>query len=106
MEMFDAVVDDQNHIADRISQMLIDADCLPRTGEYPMEFTNTHDLGIDFVIRIAADYQQQDVAAISDIVDQLRTAPAAKAVAEEALGMSRGHLDSLRELQESAAASA
>lgn len=106
VDALEAMVDDQDAIADRIISMLADADFLPRTGEFPMEFTDMHDLSIDFLISAALDYQEQDVAAMSDLVDQLRTTPAAKAVAEEALGMARGHLDTLVELQQTSAADA
>ena len=104
-EVLDAIRDivaEQDAIAERISQMIIDADSLPRTGEFPMEFTDMHDLGIDYLLSAAIDYQEQDIAAISSLVDQLRTTPAAKAIAEEALGMARGHLETLLELRETA----
>ena len=39
-----------------------------------------------------------------ELVDRLHTAPAAKAIAEEALGMAKGHLDTLREFTKSAVA--
>jgi hypothetical protein len=50
------------------------------------------------LISAAVKYQEFDLTAIQRIVDGLATAPAARAIAEEALGMSKGHLDSLREL--------
>jgi hypothetical protein len=43
-------------------------------------------------------YQEQDVATIGQLVERLQTAPAARALAEESLGMAKGHLDTLREL--------
>ncbi|MCG8451160.1 MAG: hypothetical protein MI725_16450 [Pirellulales bacterium] len=93
-----AIVTDQNGIAERIGQMILDAQALPRSGEFPMEYTDMHDLEIDFLINMAIGYQQQDVDAIVHLVDQLQLAPAAKSLAEEALGMAKGHLESLREL--------
>ncbi len=57
-----------------------------------------HDLSLDFLIAAAVRYQEYDLTAIQEIVDGLAPAPAARALAEEALGMSKGHLDSLREL--------
>ncbi len=92
------IVADQNTIADRVSQMLLDARAPIRTGEFPMDYTGKHDLGIDYLIRAAVDYQQQDIATIGQLVEQLQTAPAAKALAEESLGMAKGHLDSLQEI--------
>lgn len=98
IEALEAVAFDQDVLADRISRMIVDARFLPRSGEFPMEFTDLHDLDIDFLLRAAIRYQEQDVATIGGIVERLQTAPAAKAVAEESLGLAKGHLDSLREL--------
>ena len=105
LEAIDAVALDQDVMAERISRMIVDADALPRTGEFPMEFTDLHDLDIDYVLLAAERYQAEDVAAIEQLVERLRTAPAARAIAEESLGMAKGHLDILRELTGAAKAS-
>jgi bacterioferritin (cytochrome b1) len=97
LETVTAIAQDQDVLADRISRMIVDADGLPRTGEFPMEFTDLHDLDLDFLMQLGVRYQEQDVAAIQAIVDRLQESPAARAIAEEALGMAKGHLDSLRE---------
>ena len=44
----------------------------------------------------AIDYQKQDIADLEQCVDALRLAPAAQSLAAEALGMAKGHLESLR----------
>ena len=105
METLDSIVTDQNALAERLSHMIIDRDMLPRTGEFPMEYTDCHDLQIDFLLRAAIQYQDQDIAMISDVVNQLQSTPGAKSLAEEALGMSKGHRDSLQELLENGARS-
>ena len=78
--------------------MLVDAEAPTRSGEFPMDYTDKHDLGIDFLINSAIEYQQQDIVSIDNLVEKLQVAPAAKALAQEALGMAKGHLDSLQEL--------
>ena len=100
LETIQAIVADQNGIAERIGQMIVDEQSLPRSGEFPIEYTDTHDLGIDFLINMAITYQGQDISAIGELVGQLQLAPAAKSLAEEALGMAKGHLESLREMVE------
>jgi bacterioferritin (cytochrome b1) len=95
-----AIADDQDGMAERITRLIIDAGALPHSGEFPMEFTDLHDLDIDFLVSAAVKYQEFDLTAIQKIVDGLAAAPAARAIAEESLGMSKGHLDSLRELIE------
>lgn len=106
LEALEAIALDEDVMAERISRVIIDAGALPRTGEFPMEFTDLHDLDVDYLVKIAVRYQEQDVAAIQGLVDRLQTAPAAKALAEEALGLSKGHLDSLYELTQPRAAAA
>ncbi len=98
MEVLAAMVTDQDRMADRISQMVTDDRELPRRGEFPMGFTDMHDLEIDFLVRVAMDYQQQDVVSIGQLAQQLQRLPAAKALAEETLGMAKGHLQTLEEL--------
>ena len=93
-----AIADDQDGLAERVTRLIIDSGALPRSGEFPMEFTDLHDLDIDFLISAAVKYQEYDLTSIQKIVDGLAAAPAGRALAEEALGMSEGHLDSLREL--------
>jgi hypothetical protein len=104
LEAVEAIALDQDAMGDRISRMIVDGHALPRSGEFPMEFTDLHDLDVDYCLRLAAKYQEQDVAAIQALVERLQTAPSAKAIAEEALGMAKGHLDTLRELSHAGAA--
>jgi hypothetical protein len=98
IETLESIATDQNGLADRISQLIINAQAPLRTGEFPMEFTDMHDLGIDYLVTAAIAYQHQDIATIAQLVEDLQAAPAAKSLAEETLGMAKGHLESLREL--------
>lgn len=103
-ESIETIAADQNVMVERISQRLADAEAAARFGEFPMEYTDLHDLDIDFLVGAAVKYQEQDIRSIADIAEQLRLAPAAQSLAEEALGMAKGHLDSLRELLSAAPA--
>ncbi len=98
MEAISAIVDDQNGMVARLSQMVADAQAPPRFGEFPIEYADRHDLDINFLLGLATKYQEQDIASISEIAEQLQLAPAAQSLAEEVLGMAKGHLDSLTEL--------
>jgi hypothetical protein len=98
LETLEAIAQDQDAMSERISKMIVDGGALPLTGEFPMEFTDLHDLDLNFLIAAAVRYQDYDLSAVQEVVNGLQGAPAARALAEEALGMSKGHLDSLREL--------
>jgi len=104
VETLDAIVADQNGLAERIGNLLKDAQAPIRTGDFPMEYTDLHDLDIDYLLRLAVKYQEQDVAAIGEIAEQLTLAPAAQSLTEEALGMAKGHLDTLLEVLPAATA--
>lgn len=97
-ETIEAIVHDQDVLAERIGQLLVDADAPLRSGEFPMEYTDTHDLSIDYQLKAAIGYQEQDIESIHGLIDQFQSYPEAKSLAEEALGMAKGHLESLQEV--------
>jgi hypothetical protein len=105
METIEEIVAGKDALAERVSQYIFESGGLPDPGRFPIEFTDTHDLEIDFLIREAIDYQTEDIANLEECVDLLRLAPAAQSLAAEALGMAKGQLESLEELPIDPAAS-
>jgi hypothetical protein len=98
LETVHEIVIGQDALAERVSQHVFECGGLPDHGKFPIEFTDTHDLEIDFLILEAIGYQQQDIEILEACVDMLRLSPAAQSLAAEALGMAKGHLESLQEL--------
>jgi hypothetical protein len=98
LETFQHIVADKKRVSDRIGAVLIEEDRPTDPGSFPMEFTSANDLSLDYLVRCAIDYQAVDVAAIAECARQLRLAPAARGIAEEALGLAKGHLEALQEL--------
>lgn len=92
------IVADQKLMVQRIGEFIFDAGGRVETGEYPMEFTDTHFLSLDYLLKELLRYQRQDVAAIERIVSQLGEARAARELAEETLGMERAHLEAIEAL--------
>jgi hypothetical protein len=105
LEIVDEIVAGQDALAARVAEQIFQSGALPDHGKFPIEFTDTHDLDIDFLIEEAIGYQKQDIADLAQCVDELRLAPAAQSLAAEALGMAKGHLESLEELPVNPAAS-
>lgn len=105
METIEEIVGGQNALASRVSEYIFDSGALPEKARFPIEFTDTHDLEIEFLIEEAIGYQKQDIADLAQCVDELRLSPAAQSLAAEALGMAKGHLESLEELPVDPAAS-
>jgi hypothetical protein len=98
MQTIQEIVHGQDALAERIGQYIFESGGLPDHGKFPIELTDTHDLGIDYLIQEAIVYQQEGIAILVECVDLLRLAPAAQSLAAEALGMAKGHLESLQEL--------
>jgi hypothetical protein len=97
-ETLEQIVAGQDVLAERVTQTIHEAGGLPDNGKFPIEYTDAHDLSIDFLIREAIDLQKQDIAGLTECVDELRLSPAAQALASEALGMAKGNLETLEEL--------
>jgi hypothetical protein len=92
------IVAGQDALAARITQMVSEAGGLPDNGDFPIEYTDSHDLSIDFLLQEAIAGQRQDIVDLSHCVEALRLAPAAQSLASEALGMGKGNLETLEEL--------
>ena len=91
------VVADQQQMCHRFSAEIQRRGGTIDTGEFPTEYTDMHFLSLDYVLGRLIDAQRQDIAQIESCV---AAAPDAeiRALAEESLGMAKGHLDSLEEL--------
>jgi hypothetical protein len=98
LEVLEHIVFDQTQLAQRVSDFIALSGMPPQTGDFPMDYTDTHDLQLDYLVRLAINYQRQDIEALRQCVDDLRLAPQASSLAEEALGMAQGQLESLEEL--------
>ena len=93
-----AIVTAQQNLTGRIAELILDRRGSIEPGEYPMEFTNTHLVALDFLVTEIIHYQRQDVRAIERCSLELADDPAGRALAEESLGTARAHLEMLEEL--------
>jgi hypothetical protein len=91
------IVEDQKQLANRIAQYILRIGPI-ETGEYPSDYLDMHDLSLDYLITKLVEHQQRDVAALEQCVAELSRERPAAALAEEALGAARGHLEALEEL--------
>ena len=92
------IAEDQQLMVDRIGAVILDQGGAIQPSEFPMEFTDLHDLSIDYLIPQIAARQERELAWMRQCVDAVHDSPAARAIAEEALGAAQAHLDSLHEL--------
>jgi hypothetical protein len=98
MGVIDKIVAGQDALAERVSRQIVSAGTRPDSGQFSMAFTDSHDLGIDYLIREAIGYQKQDIAELERCVDSLSLAPVSYTLAAEALSMAKRHLELLQAL--------
>ncbi len=95
LQSLETIVIEQDLFADKIYAAIDDAGGLPDKGDFPMEFTDTHDLSIDYLMRAAVAYGKQDVADLEAAVATPNLAPQAESLVSEALHLARRQLASL-----------
>lgn len=95
----DIVVDQQKHCS-RLADMIQRRGGRIEQGDFPMDYTDTHDLGIDFIVSKLINEQVRDIHSIEKCLSRLQDDVPATVLAEESLGAARAHLDSLQELDE------
>ena len=97
LEAVRRIAEDQQRLARQAADVVLEAGPV-NLGEYPIEFLDMHDLSLQFLLKKLAEYQKRDIAVIARTVEELRGDRRAYALAEEALGAARGHLETLEEL--------
>lgn len=92
------IVSLRRRMAQRIAETIDARRGRPEPGDFPMEFTDTQFLSLEFLVGELIHYQKQDIAALEQCVRELADDPDARALAEEALGAERSHLEALEGL--------
>ena len=95
------IAESQGEMVERLGTLVVDEGGVPHIGEFPMMFTDMHDLSLDYILPRLVEWIESDIVTIRQCIGELNGAPPAKAIAEEALGAAQAHLDSLHELQQS-----
>ncbi len=98
VEVLRYIVADQKGSCARLAHYLQSHHVPLNTGHYPMSFTDTNDLSLGFLVTLLADSQRADIATIERLIHDVTSDPQALALAEEALGGARAHLEALEEL--------
>ena len=98
LQSLDEIADAHFQMVDRIAALVMELHGAVRTGEFPHRFADWHDLSVTFIISKAIELQKVDIARIEKCVGWLEGSPRGKALAQEALGEAKAHLESLQEL--------
>ena len=103
-EALQRIIADQQRAVERLGDLILDSGEAIDFGNFPLRYSAYHDLSFRFLLPRMIEHQQQMVEEIVRIVEALQLAPVAQAVAQEALGEAKGHLEILQELAASNAA--
>jgi hypothetical protein len=95
------IVDDEKQLSERIAAYILDHHGPLEMGEYPLDFPDTHDLSLDYLISKLVDCQKKDIGGLEVCVAALAGDREGLVLADEALGAARGHLETLEELAKS-----
>src|SRR3954466_8247820 len=76
MQTIEQITASEDALAERVARQVFEAGGLPDHGEFPIEYTDTHDLSIDFLVCEAIDCLKQNAGDLQYCVEQLRQAPA------------------------------
>ena len=99
------IVSDQQHMVAKLAEEIQAREGAVDVGDFPMEFTDMHDLSLQYLIKDVIHWQQCDIYRIEQIAAQLSDDRVARELAQEVLGSERAHLEALLELHAQPAAS-
>jgi hypothetical protein len=102
-DVLEQIIREQRRDSVRIADVIEAANEPLPSCQYPMSYTDTHDLSMEYLVREMIAYQKQDIVAIEHCTQLAATNIAAKSLLEEVLGSSRAHLELLEELVGAAA---
>lgn len=92
------MVADQQAMAIRIADQVIERYERVDYGKFPMWFTGLNDCSLEFLVGVIIEELKKEIVSIERCVVDLQFDLPARSLAEEALGLARGHLESLEEL--------
>ena len=97
LTVLDQMVADQQNTVDRLAALILESGPVD-PGEFPIAFTGYHDLSVEWLVNKLIERQKKTIALIDQLTGELNLAPYAQAVAKEALGQAKGHLENLQEV--------
>jgi len=98
--VFENIVADQKNYVKKLGELVVAYHSRADQGDFPMVYTDCHDLSLEYLIREMTKLHQVDIRAIESAERELSPArdPAALALVQEILGNARGHLENLKQL--------
>lgn len=88
------IIADHQRMVQLLTEALLAEGAEIDPGAFPMEYTDLHDLSYDYLLRTLIAKQRQLLREVEECAAQLGGDP----LALEAVGLAKGHLESLKEL--------
>ena len=98
VETITDIITEQKGTCERLAAAIVQRGGVVDAGEYPTVYTDLHFLSLDYLLNELIRAQKADIETIGKCAERLWNDPPAQAMAKEALGAARGHLQSLEEL--------
>ncbi len=92
------IVADQQAMALRLAELIDSRQGRVERGSFPMQFTDTNMLSLDYLLTEMVTCTRQDIETIRKCVERLAGDREALELAEEVLGSERAHLEALEAL--------
>lgn len=97
MQVWSDIARDQEELIERIAAEMMHRDAPVDRGQFPMHYTSLNDLSFRYLHQRMVESQKRLIIGLETAVEWLRNDIRARALAEEALGTAKAHLDSLLE---------
>ena len=97
-EQLRSMAQDHRAMVDRLGRNILELRGAVNHGVFPIQFTDLHDLSLEYLLGELICRQQSAIENIETCVERVQGDPELKGVAEEALGEAKAHLDVLKEL--------
>lgn len=98
-EALDRLIADNRQYVTRLSDLLLARRYAADWGEFPMEFTALHDVGLNYLVKQLIHYQRRDISQIERCAAELAGDAEGQALAQEILSTARRHLENFESLQ-------
>lgn len=103
-EVLSQIVTDHKYLSEKFHDYLLEQNYPVGHGQWDMNFTSMHDVSLHYLLAEIVRREKSIIADLTKYAQLLEKAPAARALIQEALGMAKGHLESLEELSHVAVA--
>ena len=99
LDLLRRIAEDHGRLACRLAEAIRQRGGVPDARGFPDEFTDLHDVALDFLVRKVIERQVCELAAIECDVAELERDPELRSLAQNLMATARLHLELLRQAE-------